>query len=72
MNLVTTPTYVWTCAAFDDQGECVSAQWVEQVSVVQEFKAMLPTVEQANAVGMVYFSSIMLIAAMAVLKAKGV
>lgn len=55
---------VYTCVDFDtDTRTCNAAAWTEQASIVDA----LPTPEQAHGVGMVFFASLVLIAAMSLL-----
>ena len=51
---------VLTCTDFNESTQqCVTEAWVEQVS---PFIAALPTVEQANEVGAVIFTSLLFLA----------
>ena len=51
---------VLTCLDFDSTTQTCNAEaWVDQASIVD----YLPTVEQANAVGVVMFSSLCILAA---------
>lgn len=51
---------VLTCLDFDSTTQtCISEAWVDQSSIVD----YLPTVEQANTIGAVMFTSLMTLAA---------
>lgn len=51
---------VLTCIDYDDSThQCVTQAWVEQASIAD----MLPTHQQANAVGFAFFGTLFLVAA---------
>lgn len=57
-------TRVYTCVQWDEIAQtCSAGAWIEQASILDA----LPTVDQANTVGMAIFGSLALIAAMSLL-----
>ena len=55
---------VYTCIDYDTSaGTCNAAAWIEQASILDA----LPTLEQAHGVGMAFFASLVVIAAMSLL-----
>lgn len=56
--------WVYACPEFDQTTmQCASGQWVEIPDSGEAWTAMLPTMEQANAVGIAMFTSLIVLVA---------
>lgn len=56
--------WVYGCPQFDESAmQCDGAQWVEVPDPGASWTAMLPTLEQANAVGIAMFTSLIVMVA---------
>jgi hypothetical protein len=56
--------WVYACPEFDAQTmQCPAGHWVEISDAATTWTAMLPTLEQANAVGIAMFTSLIVLVA---------